>query len=90
VIDVSNPALSMEVSALDTPSEVSDIEVMGGLAYVTDVDATTPVFGRDGAPFARWRGPHFEGVKEDGLADLLADFPVERTWRVAASSKLGA
>jgi hypothetical protein len=79
VIDVSNPELSMEVNAIDTPGEVSDIEVMGGLAYVTDVNATTPIFGTDGAPFARWRGPHFEGVKEDGLADLLAHLPVEKT-----------
>ena len=38
-----------------------------------------PVFRPNGAPFARWRGPHFEGVNEDGLAGLLAHFPVEKT-----------
>ncbi|MCP4845631.1 MAG: hypothetical protein GY901_11100, partial [Actinomycetia bacterium] len=36
VIDVSNPALPVEIGALDTPGLAYDVEVVGDLAYLAD------------------------------------------------------
>ena len=36
MIDVSNPALPVELGALNTPGYASGVEVVGGLAYVAD------------------------------------------------------
>ncbi len=35
VIDVSNPALPVELGSLDIPGRASNVEVVGGLAYIT-------------------------------------------------------
>jgi uncharacterized secreted protein with C-terminal beta-propeller domain len=51
VIDVSNPAFPVELGALDRPDYVSDVEVVGGLAYAANgaaglcvIDVSNPAF----------------------------------------------
>jgi len=59
---------------------VIPVAILGSEAFdVADVDLTTLAFGPDGAPLAHRNGPHVKYVNHDGLDDLLAHFPTEKT-----------